>query len=90
MAAAGPAALAQPSEPRAPPAAGPDRDANERLKRDYVECERLVARGIVDASTGMACSVVYEKLKAEAFAGDFAALNRWWQDERARGRAAVR
>ena len=56
----------------------------EQLKRDYLECERLAHRAVLDGSSGMACSVVYERLKAEGFGGDFAALNRWWQAQRPR------
>ena len=90
------ASISSPAQPAPPPPGGPpgaaggetDPDADMtvvRLKRDYARCERLAARGLLDPGQAMPCSVVYERLKAQAFGGDFAALHRWWQAERDRG-----
>jgi len=49
------------------------------LKRDYMACERAAMAGQLDAATVMACSMLYEELRARVFGGSFEALLSWWR-----------
>lgn len=47
------------------------------LKNVYLACEREAAKGDLDTSEIMQCSVLYEELKRRAFDGNFKLLNAW-------------
>lgn len=50
----------------------------EAMKRAYLDCERAALSGAIDRGGILFCSALYERLKAEAFGGSFAALKRWF------------
>jgi hypothetical protein len=47
------------------------------LKHVYLACEREAAKGNLDTSEIMQCSVLYEELKRRAFYGNFKLLKTW-------------
>jgi len=47
------------------------------LKRAYLLCNRTAMKGLMESSTAMQCSILYEQLKQRAFAGDFYKLLEW-------------
>ncbi len=47
------------------------------LKHVYLACEREAAKGDLDTSEIMQCSVLYEELKRRAFDGNFKLLKTW-------------
>jgi hypothetical protein len=66
------AARSQPSE-----AARAGMTQLDGLKQVYLDCERRAAKGDLETSEIMKCSVIYEELKRCAFGGDFKLLKAW-------------
>jgi len=62
----------------------------EQLKRVYLACEREDVRGGLDSGSVAQCSIIYERLKAHAFEGDFERLFAWSRVELKREGAAAR
>ena len=87
LAAACAMALAQSPGDAPDPAASPARDFGEvdleRLERVFWVCDHAAATDGVDGSTGMACSIATEELKQRRFDGNFSAMLRWWQGNKA-------
>jgi hypothetical protein len=49
----------------------------DQLKHVYLACEREAAKGGLDTSEIMQCSVLYEELKRRAFDSNFKLLKTW-------------
>jgi hypothetical protein len=51
----------------------------EQLKKDFLECDRLSRRVILDSDTAAFCSHVTEELRKTSFDGHFETLISWWR-----------
>ena len=68
-------------------AAAPARDFGEvdlaQLERVFWVCDHAAATDGVDGPTGMACANATEELKQRRFDGNFSAMLRWWEGNKA-------
>ena len=55
----------------------------EQLERVFWVCDHAAATDGVDGPTGMACANATEELKQRRFDGNFSAMLRWWQGNKA-------
>ena len=53
-----------------------------QLKTEYLECDRLATRTVLDAGTAAHCSRVAEALLQRGFGGRFEDLLAWWKENR--------
>lgn len=53
------------------------------LEQAYWACDHATTNHAYDRATAMACSVIYEKLKAQKFSGDFCQMLAWWRQHKA-------
>ena len=87
LAAACAMALAESPGDAANPAAAPARDFGEvdleQLERVFWVCDHAAATDGVDGPTGVACANATEELKQRRFDGNFSAMVRWWQGNKA-------
>ncbi len=51
----------------------------EQLKKDFLECDRLSRRAMLDSDTAAFCSHVTEELRKTSFDGHFETLISWWR-----------
>jgi hypothetical protein len=61
----------------------------ERLKRLYLECDRVTSRERVDATQFAQCAMVGDELLRRGFDGDFDRLLAWWRAEKSRAETVV-
>ena len=81
------AALAQ-GCPDTPAASAAQGRADSKLENAFWACDRATATLPYDRDTAITCSVVYEKLKAQKFNGDFCQLLAWWRQSKPPARQA--
>lgn len=53
--------------------------ATKELEQAYWACDHATTNQLYDRQTAMACSVIYENLKARRFNGDFCQMLAWRQ-----------
>ncbi|MCW5634613.1 MAG: hypothetical protein KIT17_14865 [Rubrivivax sp.] len=69
--------------PAAPPARPLDDATPEQLKAAYLHCDRLATTEDFDPAAAMACSIVYEALKARVFGGSTERVIAWMKQQQA-------
>ena len=57
-------------------------EEDKQLRADYLVCDQATEEGMLGANEAAVCSIIYEKLLKEVFAGDFKAFMAWWQTTR--------
>lgn len=80
--ASGDSALAQGCEATSAPTMAQGQ-ATKELEQAYWACDYATTNHAYDRGTAMACSVTYEKLKAQKFNGDFCQMLAWWRQQKA-------
>jgi hypothetical protein len=75
----------------APAAWGQDGAGNSRagLESAFWLCDYSSSRVALDMGTAVACSSIYEELKAEKFNGDFEAMLAWWRENKPAEHGAI-
>ena len=54
----------------------------QRLKEEYLRCDRASSRQRLPSQAAIYCSTVSEELLQREFAGDFDRLLAWWREQR--------
>lgn len=73
--------------PLAAQPSGGEQGSIEALKTAFLQCDEASRQVAMDSGAAAHCSVIYERLKASAFGGDWEKLRAWWSEAQAGRRA---